>query len=61
MPILLGNLVVSAFVTKLVATPLRRLYAMLGKDYNAPREVVGRICRIATTRVTKDKMGQAEV
>lgn len=61
MPILLGNLIVSSLVTKTFAMPLRRLYATLSKDYNAPREVMGRICRITTTHVTKNKMGQAEV
>ena len=33
---------------------------MLKKDPNAPKDVVGRICKITTTQVSK-KMGQAEV
>lgn len=60
-PIFIGNLVASAFVMKLFALPLRKLYVMLNKDYNAPGDVMGRICRIVTTQVAKDKMGQAEV
>ncbi len=60
-PIFLGNLTVSAFVVKVLGVPLRRLYTVLSKDYNAPSDVMGRICTITTTHVTKEKMGQAEV
>lgn len=60
-PIFIGNLAVSVFVTKLFALPLKRLYIMLNKDYNAPAGVMGRISRIVTTQVTRDKMGQAEI
>ena len=60
-PVFLGNLVASAFVMKLFAMPLRRVYMMLNKDYNAPGDVVGRIGKVTTTRVTQDKMGQVEV
>ncbi len=60
-PILLVNLVASALVMKLFAMPLRRVYIMLNKDYNAPGDIIGRICKVTTTRVAKDKMGQAEV
>ena len=31
------------------------------KDYNAVKDVVGRICHVTTTEVTAKKMGQAEV
>jgi len=61
LPIFLGNLAASAFVMKLFAMPLRRLYTMLNKDYNAAGDVVGRIGKVITTRVRKDKMGQVEV
>lgn len=61
LPIFLVNLVVSAFVMKGCGLPLQRLYAMLNKDYNAPGDVIGRICKVITTHATKDKMGQAEV
>ena len=33
---------------------------MFKKDYNAPRDVKGRICKVITTQVS-EKMGQAEV
>lgn len=59
--ILVGNFAVSTIILKFVALPLRSLYTILLKDYNAPREVVGGICRIVTTEVTRDRMGQAEV
>lgn len=60
-PIFLVNLIASAFVMKLCGLPLRRLYTMLNKDYNAPGDVIGRICKVTTTHATKEKMGQAEV
>jgi len=59
--ILFGNLAVSTIVLKFVALPLRKLYLILLKDYNAPQEVVGGRCRIVTTEVTQDRIGQAEV
>ena len=40
--------------------PLKKVYDMFNKDYNAPRKVMGRICTVVTTSVS-DKMGQAEV
>ncbi|MBN1362778.1 MAG: DUF1449 family protein [Sedimentisphaerales bacterium] len=61
LPIFLVNLVVSAFVMKVCGLPLQRLYAMLNKDYNAPGDVIGRICKVTTLHVTQDRMGQAEV
>ena len=60
-PIFIVNLVLSAFVMKLCAVPLRRLYTMLNKDYNAPGRILGRIGKVITTQVSKDKMGQVEV
>ncbi len=60
-PIFLANLVVSLFISKVLVMPLKRMYAMLNKDYNKPRKVIGRICRITTTHASKDKMGQAEI
>jgi len=60
-PIFLGNLVVSLFVMKILVAPLRRFYAMLNRDYNAPGKILGRICKIITTQVSQKKMGQAEV
>lgn len=34
---------------------------MLNKDYNAPGDIMGRIGKVITTQVKKDKMGQIEV
>jgi hypothetical protein len=59
--IFFGNLAVSTVVLKFVALPLRSVYFILNKDYNAPGDVVGKVCRVVTTRVTMEKMGQAEV
>lgn len=59
--IFFGNFAVSTVVLKFVALPLRTFYFILNKDYNAPGDVVGKVCRVVTTRVTMEKMGQAEV
>lgn len=60
-PIFIVNLALSAFVMKLCAAPLRRLYRMLNKDYNAPGDILGRIGKVITTQVSQEKMGQVEV
>jgi hypothetical protein len=59
--IFVGNFAISTVVLKFVALPLRTFYFILNKDYNAPGDVVGRVCQIVTTHVTRDKIGQAEV
>ncbi len=59
--IFIGDVAVSTLVLKFVVLPLRMFYRMLNRDYNAPGEVVGKVCRIVTTRVTRETMGQAEV
>ena len=59
--ILGANFVISLCVVKGVGAPLRPLYAMFSKDYNAPKKVIGRIGRVTTTEVTETKMGQVEV
>jgi hypothetical protein len=56
-----ANLVISLGVVKVVAAPLRPVYALFNKDYNAPKKVLGRIGRVSTTEVTDKKMGQVEV
>ncbi len=56
-----ANLMLSLCVVKGVGAPLRPLYALFSKDYNAPKKVIGRICRVTTTEVTETKMGQVEV
>lgn len=61
LPVYLVSTVSSIFVSKIFAMPLRKLYMMCNKDYNAVKDVVGRICRVTTTEVSADRMGQAEV
>ncbi|MHC4636564.1 MAG: hypothetical protein ACYTBP_01710 [Planctomycetota bacterium] len=59
-PIAGVNLVISLFICKVFAMPLKKIYDVFNTDYNTPRKVIGRICIITTTKVSK-KMGQAEV
>ena len=59
--IFFGDLAISTLVLRFVAFPLRKLYILLNKDYNAPSDVVGQACRVVTTQVTNEKMGQVEV
>jgi len=59
--LLAGNLIASAMVLKLTAAPLRPVYALLNKDYNAPAKVIGSPCRVTTTAVTAARIGQVEV
>ncbi len=59
--IFFGNLAISTVTLKFVAMPLRTLYLILNKDYNAPGDVLGKVCQVVTTHVTREKMGQAEV
>jgi hypothetical protein len=59
--IFVGNFAISTVVLKFVALPLRTFYFILNKDYNAPGDVVGKVCQVVTTHVTREKMGQAEV
>jgi hypothetical protein len=61
LPILAGNLVVSCMLVKIMAIPLRKLFKSLDADPNAARDVMGRICRIVTTEVTRTRIGQGEV
>ncbi|HSW01543.1 MAG TPA: hypothetical protein VLI39_15335 [Sedimentisphaerales bacterium] len=59
--VFVGNFAVSTVVLKFVALPLRTVYIILNKDYNAPGDVVGKTCQVVTTHVTRDKMGQAQM
>jgi len=59
-PVYAMSLVASLFISRIFAMPLKKVYDMFNKDYNAPRKVTGRICIVTTTSVS-DKMGQAEV
>ena len=60
MPVYAISLIASLVICRIFAMPLKKIYNMFNKDYNAPRKVTGRICIITTTSVS-DKMGQAEV
>lgn len=60
LPLFAGNFVVSLLICKVIGMPLRKFYSKLNKDENAPRDVMGRICVVITSSVSK-KMGQAEV
>ena len=60
MPVYGVSLVTSLLICRIFAMPLKKVYEMFNKDYNAPKKVIGRICIVATTSVS-DKMGQAEV
>ena len=60
MPVYVISLIASLVICRIFAMPLKKIYNMFNKDYNAPRKVTGRICIITTTSVS-DKMGQAEV
>lgn len=55
------NWVLGLVVVKIVGAPLRPLYAIMNRDYNAAPKVMGNQCRIITTQVTHEQMGQAEV
>ena len=61
LPVYFVSLIASTFVAKIFVMPLRKLYMTYNKDYNAVKDVVGRICHVTTTEVTAKKMGQAEV
>lgn len=60
-PLVAGNLLVSSLVVKLVGVPMKKIFKSFEDDPNAPRKVMGRICKIITTDVTSERMGQAEV
>jgi hypothetical protein len=60
LPIYAISLVSSLVICRIFAMPLKKIYDMFNKDYNAPKKVTGRICIVTTTSVS-DKMGQAEV
>lgn len=55
------NWVLGLLVVKIVGAPLRPLYAVMNRDYNAAPKVMGNQCRVITSQVTFQQMGQAEV
>lgn len=60
LPIFCVNLVVSIMICRVFAMPFRKVFSALNKDVNASGDVMGRICIVTTTQVSK-KMGQAEM
>jgi len=59
-PVYAVSLVTSLLISRIFAMPLKKVYEMFNKDYNALKKVIGRICIVTSTSVS-DKMGQAEV
>lgn len=59
-PVYAISFVASLAICRIFAMPLKKVYEMFNKDYNAPKKVTGRICIVTSTSVS-DKMGQAEV
>jgi hypothetical protein len=55
------NVAISGLIVKCLALPLRPVYALFIKDYNAPKKVIGRRGRVVTSHVTMTQMGQVEV
>jgi hypothetical protein len=60
-PILVGNLIVSCVLVKIAAVPMRKIFKSFETDPNATRNVMGRICKIVTTEVTNERIGQGEI
>ena len=56
-----GNLIVSCFVVKTAGVPLSKFFKSFETDANAARPVIGRICKIVTTEVAGDRLGQGEM
>jgi hypothetical protein len=58
--LLVPNLLLTAVITKLATTPLKKLFNALNREYDEHKPVVGRTCTILTSEVT-DKFGQAQI
>ena len=58
--LLVPNLIITAVITKVATTPLKKLFAALNKDYDEHKPVVGRTCTILTSEVT-NQFGQAQI
>ena len=61
LPIQAANLLISGVIVKVVGVPLKALFRSFEQDANAPRQVVGRICKIVTTEVSAKRIGQGEM
>lgn len=61
LPLAAGNLFVSCIVLKIIGVPLSRFFKSFETDANASRPVIGRICKIVTTEISGDRLGQGEM
>ncbi len=60
LPICVGNMVVTIFITKFTMKPFRAFFVSLNNEEGTIKDVIGQMCIISTTQVS-EKMGQAEV
>ncbi len=58
--LLIPNVLVSAHIARFAAAPLRKLFRAIDRDAQTSVNLVGRRCRVLTSRVTPD-FGQAEL
>ena len=58
--LLVPNILLTVVLTKILTTPLKRLFLELNREYEEHKPVVGRTCVITTNEVT-DKFGQAQI
>jgi hypothetical protein len=58
--LLVPNLFLTVLLTKLLSTPLRKLFSTLNREFEEHKPVIGRTCTIITSEVT-DKFGQAQI
>ncbi len=61
LPLAAGNIFVSCIVVKILGVPLSKFFKSFDTDPNASRPVIGRICKIVTTDVSADRLGQGEM
>ena len=58
--LLIPNVVLTVILTKLLSTPLKKLFSTLNREFEEHKPVIGRTCTIITSEVT-DKFGQAQI
>jgi hypothetical protein len=58
--LLIPNLFISGLLTRFLTKPLRVVFKMLNKDYDAHEKMVGQVCTVTTSEVNA-KFGQATV
>ena len=61
LPIAAGNIFVSCILVKIIGVPLSKFFKSFDTDANASRPVIGRICKIVTTEISGDRLGQGEM